>query len=154
LTAFSAGRETDPKGSNRVKRLIIAVSILVALTVASVAFAASTLSGSYTTKITGKGANTLNGALDGTWTLKLKNGKYSVKLGPKAEVHGNYTIKGNTISITDTGGPAKCKGTGKYKFKIKGSSATLTKVKDSKACVGREDVLAHKLTKVQHTAGY
>jgi hypothetical protein len=136
-----------------VKR-IAAVVLLIALTATSVAFAASTLSGTYTTKISGKGANTLKGALDGTWKLKLKNGKYTVSLGSKAEVNGNYTIKGNTISLTDTGGPAKCPGTGKYKFKISGTSATLTKVKDAKACVGREDVLAHKLTKVQHTAGY
>jgi hypothetical protein len=137
-----------------VKRLFMAASILVALIVASVAFAAGTLSGTYTTKITGKGANTLNGGLDGTWTLKLKNGEYTVKLGRKAEDNGNYTIKGSTISLTDTGGPGKCKGTGKYKFKISGNSVTLTKLKDAKACVGREDVLAHKLTKVQPTSGY
>jgi hypothetical protein len=136
-----------------VKR-IAAVVLLIALTATSVAFAASTLSGTYTTKISGKGANTLMGALDGTWKLKLKNGKYTVSLGSKAEVNGNYTIKGNTISLTDTGGPAKCPGTGKYKFKISGNSVTLTKVKDAKACVGREDVLAHKLTKAQHTSGY
>jgi hypothetical protein len=133
---------------------MIAAAIVAALTVASAAFAASTLSGTYTTKITGKGANTLNGALDGTWTLKVKNGKYTVKLGSKSEVNGNYTIKGNKISLTDTGGPAKCPGTGTYKFKISGNTATLTKVKDKKACIGREDVLAHKLTKAQHTAGY
>jgi hypothetical protein len=130
-----------------VKRLIIASSILVALIVATVAFAAGTLSGTYTTKITGKGANTLNGALDGTWTIKIKNGKYTVKLGSKAEVNGNYAIKGSTISLTDTGGPGKCKGTGKYKFKISGKSVTLTKVKDAKGCAARADVLAHKLTK-------
>jgi hypothetical protein len=136
-----------------VKR-IAAAAVLIALTATSVALASSTLSGSYTTKITGKGAKTLKGGLDGTWTIKLKNGKYTVKLGKKSEVTGSYTIKGNKLKLTDTSGPAKCPGTGTYKFKISGNRATLTKVKDAKACVGREDVLAHKLTKVQHTAGY
>jgi hypothetical protein len=63
----------------------------------------------------------------------------------KAVTHGDYTIKGTTISLTDKGGPDKCKGTGKYKFKLAGKTLTFTKISDTPACVGRSAVLAHKL---------
>jgi len=130
-----------------VKRLIAAVATLVVLVAATVALAATSLTGTYTTKITGKGANTLKGGLDGSWKLTLKSGKYSVIWNGKAAVSGAYKIKGTTISLTDKSGPDKCKGTGKYKFKLAGKTLTLTKISDTKACAGREAVLAHPFTK-------
>lgn len=131
-----------------MKRVATVVALLATLVVTSAAFAAG-LAGTYKTVIKGKGPNTLNGAVDGTWTFVLKGGKYKVTLkGKGVEVKGNYKIKGKTISFTDTGGPAKCAGTGKYKFKIKGKTVTLTKVSDSSSCAGRQAVLAHKLKKV------
>jgi hypothetical protein len=128
-----------------VKRLIAAIATVVVLVGATVALAASSPTGAYTTTITGKGANTLEGALDGVWTITFKSGKYSVVRNEKAVTHGDYTIKGTTISLTDKGGPDKCKGTGKYKFKLAGKTLTFTKISDTAACGGRTAVLAHKL---------
>ncbi len=131
-----------------MKRIATVIALLALLVVASAALAKG-ITGAYKVTITGKGPNTLNGGLDGTWTLALKNGKYKVTLkGKGVQVTGNYKIKKSTISLTDTGGPAKCTGTGKYKFSLKKKTMTLTKISDTKACIGRQDVLAHKLTKV------
>ena len=130
-----------------MKRLIAAVATLIVLVGATVALAATSLSGTYTTKITGKGANTLKGGLDGAWKITLKSGKYTATWKGKAAVNGAYTIKGTTISLTDKGGPDKCKGTGKFKFKLAGKTLTLTKIRDTKACAGRDAVLAHPFTK-------
>jgi hypothetical protein len=132
-----------------MKRVATVITLLALLVVASAALAKGIAPGTYKTTITGKGPNTLNGGLDGTWTLALKNGTYKVTLkGHGVQVTGTYKIKKSTISLTDTGGPAKCTGTGKYKFKLKKKTLTVTKVSDTKSCIGRQDVLAHKLTKV------
>ena len=70
------------------------------------------------------------------------NGVYHVSDDGHAVVHGNYTIKGNKISLKDTGGPAKCPGTGVYKFKVSGKSLKFTLVSDKNAaCIGRRGVL-------------
>lgn len=132
-----------------MKRFATMLALLVALLATSVAVAASAgLHGTFTTTITGKGPNTLNGALDGHWKLVLRKGKYNVSDNGKSLAKGNYTIKKSTITLNDTSGSGKCKGTGKYKFKLKNKTLTVTKISDAKACIGRQDVLAHKLTKV------
>jgi hypothetical protein len=115
---------------------------------ASTALAATTLSGTYQTKITGKGAYSLKGGLDGTWTINVTKGKYTVKLNGKSVIKGKDVISGSHVTLTDTSGPFKCKGTGKYSFKLSGKSLTFKKIRDTAACVGRADVLAHKFTKV------
>jgi hypothetical protein len=128
-----------------MKKVVIALTIAALLIVASVAGAAvakSGLNGSWQTKITSPKN------LKGTWTLKLTPGKYNVKLGKSAIVNGKDTITGNKISLTDTGGPGKCKGTGVYKFKITGNKLNFTKVSDTKACSGRSTVLKHTFTRV------
>jgi hypothetical protein len=131
-----------------MKKLATALAVFVALAAASIAVAkTATLSGTYKTKITGKGPNTLMGILDGTWKIKLSNGTYTVTNKGKAEVNGDYKIKGSTISLTDDGGPAKCKGTGKYSFVLSGKTLTLMKVSDTKSCLGRQEVLAHPFMK-------
>jgi hypothetical protein len=129
-----------------MKRVVIALTVAALLIVASVAGAAMAkggLNGSWTTKIT-KPKN-----LAGTWTVKFTPGHYNVKLGKTAIVNGKDTIKGNKISLTDTGGAGKCKGTGVYKFKITGSKLNFTKVSDTKACAPRSMVLSHTFTKVK-----
>jgi hypothetical protein len=132
-----------------MKKLTTAVAVLVALAATSMAIAKTvSLKGTYKTVITGKGPGTLNGGLDGTWKFKLTSSSYKVSLGSKPQVQGNYTISGSTISFTDTGGPAKCAGTGKYKFKLTGDKLKLTKISDAMACIGRDDVLTHTLTNV------
>ena len=131
-----------------MKRIVTAIALLAALAVTAVAVASTAkLSGTYTTKISGKGPNTASGGLDGSWKLVLKKGKYNVSLNGHAVVNGKYTIKASTISITDTGGSGKCAGTGKYKFTIKGSKLTFKKISDTKSCTDRSEVLAHTFTK-------
>lgn len=130
-----------------MKRVAVVVALLATLVVASVALAKG-IAGTYTTTIKGKGPNTLKGGLDGKWTIVLGKGHYNVSDNGKSVVKGNYTIKKSTISLTDTSGSGKCAGTGKYKFKLKNKTMTLTKVSDTKACIGRQDVLAHKFKKV------
>jgi hypothetical protein len=122
--------------------------VVVSLALCSVAAAAasSSLSGTYKTTVN---STVLGGALNGTWTVKLKNGAYHVADNGHPIVHGKYTIKGNKISLKDTGGTGRCPGTGVYKFKVSGKSVTMTKVHDAAACIGRKTVLTSgPLTKV------
>jgi hypothetical protein len=111
----------------------------LALCSVAVAAVSSRLNGTYTTTV--QGSTVLAGALNGTWKVKLKNGAYHVSDSGHPIVHGNYMLKGNKISLKDTGGEGKCPGTGVYKFKVSGNSITMTKVHDAAACVGRETVL-------------
>jgi hypothetical protein len=128
-----------------MKRFAIAVSVVAALGFCSVALAASTLSGTYKTKIH---TTALGGALDGTWTIKFNSGGYTVTDNGKVVIHGKDKIKGTKITLTDKSGPDACKmGSGSYKFKLKGSKLTFSKV-GSDPCVGRVDVLKGKFTKV------
>ena len=132
-----------------MKRIFTAVVIAVGLSMCSVAVAVAAvgLNGTYKTTIQ---STALGGALNGTWTVKLKNDKYHVADNGHPIVHGTYTIKGNKISLKDTGGEGKCPGTGVYKFKVSGTKLTLKKVHDpAAACIGRVVVLTSgPLTKV------
>jgi hypothetical protein len=136
-----------------MKRLAIVTALIAALAMSAVALASSTLSGTFKTTITGSGANTLHGALDGTWKVSFKNGTYKVSDNGKAITKGKYTITGSTVSLTDKSGTGKCAGTGMYKFKLKGKKLTFTKVSDTTACAGRTGVLAHKFTKITSGPG-
>ena len=132
-----------------MKRIFTAAVIAVGLSMCSVAVAVAAvgLNGTYKTTIQ---STVLGGALNGTWTVKLKNDKYHVADNGHPVVHGTYTIKGNKIRLKDTGGEGKCPGTGVYKFKVSGTSVTFTKVHDpAVACIGRVTVLTSApLTKV------
>jgi hypothetical protein len=131
-----------------MKRIFTALVVVVSLALCSVAAAAASfsLSGTYKTTVN---STVLGGALNGTWTVKLKNGAYHVADNGHPIVHGKYTIKGNKISLKDTGGTGRCPGTGVYKFKVSGKSVTMTKVHDAAACIGRKTVLTSgPLTKV------
>ncbi len=122
-----------------MKRLLTAVVFVAALTLCSVAVAAVHLAGTWKETIH---SSALQGELNGTWTFKAANGVYHVSDNGHAVVHGNYTIKGNKINLKDTGGPAKCPGTGVYKFKVSGKSLKFTLVSDKNAaCIGRRGVL-------------
>jgi hypothetical protein len=132
-----------------MKRIFTAVVVVAGLAFCSVAAAAvsSKLNGTYKTTVSNSTA--LGGALNGTWPVKLKNGVYHVADSGHPIVHGTYTIKGSKISLKDTGGEGKCPGTGVYKFKVSGTSVTMTKVHDAAACIGRTTVLTSgPLTKV------
>jgi hypothetical protein len=54
-----------------MKRLMVLACLLLALVVATAALAAGGGLGKFQTKLTGKGANTERGKLDGTWTIDL-----------------------------------------------------------------------------------
>ena len=132
-----------------MKRIFTAVVVVASLALCSVAAAAVSHSLNGTYKTTVSGSTVLGGALNGTWTVKLKNGAYHVADNGHPIVHGKYTIKGSKISLKDTGGAGKCPGTGVYKFKVSGKSVTMTTVHDASACIGREIVLTSgPLTKV------
>lgn len=121
-----------------MKRVALAASVVAALGLCSVALAASTLSGTYKTKIH---TSALHGALNGTWTIKFKSGRYTVTDNGAVVLHGKDKLKGTKITLTDQSGPDACHmGSGTYKFKLKGSKLTFTKV-SSDPCVGRVTVL-------------
>jgi hypothetical protein len=131
-----------------MKRLAVFAALLATLVVASVALASSGIAGTYTTTISGKGPGTLGGVLDGKWKLTLKHGKYHVLFKGKPVVNGNYTVKKSVITVSDTGGPGKCTGTGKYKFTLKNDTLKLKKISDTKSCAARQAVLSHTFKKV------
>jgi hypothetical protein len=127
----------------QMKRFALAVSVVLALALSSVALAAGTLSGTYKTKVT---STAEGGFLKGTWTIKFKNGTYTVTDNGKVVVHGKNTIKGSKITFQDTSGKFACVGSGTsgtYTFRLNGKQLTFTKVKESKkACAaGRVIVL-------------
>jgi hypothetical protein len=131
-----------------MKRLATLVVVLLVLTVTSVALAAGGL-GKFKTKITGKGAKTDHGKVDGTWTLDLSSltsGKVHLTRNGQGMGGGTYVISGSKITLT----PKKngsCTTKGKYKFKLTGKTLTFKKISDT--CTVRSDVLtAHPWTKV------
>ena len=114
-----------------MKRFVLAASVVVALGLCSVALAASTLSGTYKTKVH---TSALGGGLNGTWTIKFSGmvpggnqGLYTVTDNGAVVVHGKDTIKGSKLSLKDTGGKDSCLGTGTtvtYKFKLNAGSSS------------------------------
>jgi len=132
-----------------MKRLMVLASLLLALIVATAALAAGGGLGKFQTKLTGKGANTEHGMLDGTWTIDLStptSGKVKLTRNGESAGGGKYVISGSKITLT----PKKngnCKTKGKYKLTLVGNRLTFTKITDT--CTQRRDVLtAHTWTKV------
>lgn len=127
------------------------IAVLVGLGLTGSALASSSLSGKYRAVI--KNDTALGGALNGTWAIKFSSGRYRVTDNGHPVVHGRYRIKGDVITIKDTGGPAECPSTGKYTFKLRdhGRKLTFRLISDSSsaACIGRQDVITHRtFTKV------
>jgi hypothetical protein len=132
-----------------MKRITIILTALTALTacaLASAALAAGGPIGTWKTRISG--TKVLAGHIDGTWTIDFTHHKYTVTWNGKTVLHGDDTVKGSDMSLTDMSGKVKCPGTGKYSIKENGSKLTFKKIKDSKECAGRTAVLTtHPLTK-------
>jgi hypothetical protein len=128
---------------------MVLASLLLALIVATAALAAGGGLGKFQTKLTGKGANTGHGMLDGTWTIDLStptSGKVKLTWNGKSAGGGKYVISGSKITLTPkkNGG---CKTKGKYRFTLAGNQLTFKKITDT--CTQRRDVLtAHAWTKV------
>ena len=139
---------TQSEGCMQMKRLATLVAVLLALTAASVALAAGGM-GKFKTKITGKGAKTDHGQVDGTWTIDLRSptsGKVNLTRNGQDMGGGTYVISGSKITLT----PKKngsCTAKGKYTFKLTGKALTFKKISDT--CTVRSDVLtAHPWTKI------
>jgi hypothetical protein len=122
-----------------MKRIFTAAVVVASLALCSVAVAAAaSLQGKWKETIQTSGQSPLNG----TWTFKATGSKYTVSVDGQFVDRGDYTIKGKKVSLKDTGGPAKCPGTGVYKFKVKGNTLKFTLVSDKNAaCAGRRGVL-------------
>ncbi len=130
-----------------MRRFAIALAAVVALGIVPVALAASSLSGKWTTTITG--TTQFGGALNGTWVIKFTPGAYHVSDNGHPVVHGTDTVAGNVITFKDAPGANACPTTGKYKFTLNGKTLTFKRIHDSTSanCIGRGTVLKHKLTK-------
>ena len=118
----------------------------VAGIVAAGALAAGSLSGTYTEKIAGASPALLNG----TWSVSLKPGAYTIKKDGAVTVVGKLAVTATRIQFTDTGGPFRCQGAhakGVYTYTLKGSILTLKPVAET--CSGRKLVLtAHPFRRV------
>jgi hypothetical protein len=72
-------------------------------------------------------------ALGTVWTLN-SNGSFEVDLNHdgKRDAWGNYTVKGDTITIMGTGGtvPKDCKGNGVYRFNRERNTLRFTRISD------------------------
>ena len=128
-----------------LRKLVVAVVLVLSLAAVPAAFAASALSGTYKTKVT---SSAVKGQLKGTWTVTFKKGTYTVKQNGKGVVKGKDTFKSGRVTFHDTSGPGKCPGTATYKYKVSGKTLKFTNVNDrTKACLGRETVLKGKFVK-------
>lgn len=125
-----------------MNRLTTLVAVLLILAAAPFALAAAG-PGKFETKLTGKGANTEHGRLDGTWTLDLANptaGPLKLTWNGHLKGGGKYAISGTAITLTPKKG-GECNTTGKYMFKLSGKTLTFKPIEDT--CAVRRDVLTH-----------
>jgi hypothetical protein len=123
-----------------MKRLVVVIAAVAALTLTPGALAAGRLSGKFQTKVG-------SGQLKGTWTLSFSTkGTYTVK-GPLGSASGKNTYSGSTISFGSEKGATACtSAAGKYTYKLSGKTLKLTKKSDP--CGPRASILTRKLTKV------
>ena len=126
-----------------MKRLIVAASLIAALALPSLAFAASAPMGSYSTKLT------TPKQFKGTWVMTFaKGGTYTIKLNGKVVVRGHDLSIGSQIQFEGETGPAACPTPGFYTFKKSGKKLTFSKIHDPASCSGRSYVLGHPFTAV------
>lgn len=127
-----------------MKKRFAIVTALCALLAGATAVPASaaSLSGTFKTKIGG------NSRFAGTWTIKFSHGNYKVTDNGAVAVRGRYTTSGSNLTMKDSGGPAACGPTGRYTFKLSGSTLKFKNKGDTTiACSGRAVVLSRTFTK-------
>ena len=125
-----------------MKRITALVAVLLPLTAGSIALAASG-PGKFQTKITGNGAKTAHGMLDGTWSIDLLSptaGAVNLTWNGKRTGGGTYVIRGSMITLTPKGN-GSCTTKGKYTMKMSGHKLTFKLIKDT--CTVRRDVLTY-----------
>jgi hypothetical protein len=131
-----------------MKRLTALGAVVLALTAASACIAAGDL-GKFKTKLTGNGAATEHGMLDGTWTIDLSSptaGKVDLTWDGHHAGGGTYVISGSTITLTPKQGGG-CTTKAKYTLRVSGKTLAFKRITDT--CTQRRDVLtAHPWTRV------
>lgn len=124
-----------------MKRPIALAVTLITLAAVPLALAAGG-PGKFQTKLSGKGAKTEHGMLDGTWTIDLSG--TSGPLGLTRNGHqlggGRYVISGSTITLTPKKG-GSCTSKAKYTLTQSGDKLTFKPIKDT--CAVRRDVLTY-----------
>jgi hypothetical protein len=108
-----------------VKQATLIIAVFWLFTVATNLFAADFPIGTYAS---------------GEYTIVFADkGQYRVLTGEELVVEGEYTVKGEQITLTDKSGRLACKGEGMatatYGWKVEGETLTLSKVEDK--CTGR-----------------
>jgi hypothetical protein len=127
-----------------MKRLVTLGAVLLPLIVGSAALAAGGL-GKFQTTITGNGARTEHGRIDGTWTVDFASptsGKVKLTWNGHPAGGGKYVISGSTITLTPKHG-SSCTTKGKYRFKLNGDKLIFTTISDR--CADRRNILTHGL---------
>src|SRR4051794_20848514 len=107
-----------------MKRLIrtSVLATILALSLTGAALASGQLSGTYVTTV--KTA----GALNGTYHITFKPGKFVLHAPYGITGYGTYSISGSKITLH---GPGKCNSAGTYQFHASGSSLSFRKIKDA-----------------------
>ena len=134
-----------------MRQALLALAATAALVGASVALAAGSLTGIFTTSVKGKTPANLNG----DWAIQIKSsGEYEIQKrvgnGGQLLVTGHAKIAGAQITFQKETGPAACKGsesTGRYGWSLKGKTLIFTRYADK--CVGRRTILGGKFTRVK-----
>jgi hypothetical protein len=139
-------KQTVPRGgavvaATQMKQLAIAASVVAALAFSSVALAAGTLPGKYTTTIKSPAQ------LKGTWALNLtKGGTYTVADNGQVLIRGKYSATRSKITFGHETGSGACAKSGTYTWTKTARTLKFTRVHDSPLCSGRSGVLAHTFT--------
>ena len=128
-----------------MQRIALVGAAVVALALAGASLAATTLTGTFTTRIVGGEPR-----FDGVWTIKLSaGGKYTIALGKQTLITGTATFNGSKITFGHESGPAACTGaqaTGVYGWRLTGKTLRVTRYSDQ--CQGRRVVLGYPFTRV------
>lgn len=123
-----------------MKKLSVGAAVAAALALSSVALAAQP-SGTFKRKVH---TSALEGAVNGTWTVNLYRGQYTVTDNGAIVLQGRYSIKGNLITVGSGGKQAFCQVSGVYSYKLSGNKLTFKRVNDpTKKCAGRVAVLTN-----------
>jgi hypothetical protein len=133
-----------------MRQALVALAAAAALVGSSVALAAGSLTGIFTTTVKGK----TPAALNGDWAIRIKaSGDYQIakRVGSSGQVlvTGHAKIAGGRITFQKETGPAACKGNvsvGRYAWSLKGKTLTFLRLADK--CVGRRTILGGTFTKV------
>ena len=127
-----------------MRRLAFAVVVVLALSVSSIAFAASGLAGKYTTTITSPPQ------LKGKWALTLTRSRtYTVALNRRVMARGRYSATATTITFSRETGGSGCSGSGTYAWRKTGRILRFTRKREAASCRARAAVLAHPFTQVR-----